>query len=139
RFWMVVGLFAGCFAIGHLRKRSGSNLGVPFWGTAAFAFGLVFPDWLTGYLGMASQYNIIGHNIVIPGALLVLGAQGKTERRLLGWMACGLALHLGWEFVRGTSPFGANLGFWQLLPWVTSNVVIGFSMLLSGLTARSDR
>lgn len=138
RFWMVVGLFAGCFGIGYLRRRAGSRLGYPFWGTAALAFGLVFPDWLTGFLGMTSGYNLIGHSILIPGALLVLGAEGKTERRLLGWMAFGLVLHLGWEFLRGTTPFGPHIGFWQLLPWVTSNVLIGCSMLVSGLTAQRD-
>jgi hypothetical protein len=121
-----------------LWQKRGSNLGYPFWGTAALSFGLLFPDWLTGYLGMSSQFNLIGHSIVIPGALLVLGAQGKTERRLLGWMACGLALHLGWEFLRGTSPFGSGIGFWQLFPWTVSNVFIGFSMLLSGLTPKRD-
>jgi serine protease len=138
RFWMVIALFAGCFAIGHLRQKSGSSLGYPFWGTAALAFGLLFPDWLTGYLGMTSHINLIGHSILIPGALLVMGAEGRTERRLLGWMALGMTLHLGWEFLRGTSPVGPEIGAWQLLPWVAANVVVGFGLLIAGLTASRD-
>jgi hypothetical protein len=138
RFWLVMGLFAGCYGMGTLRRRAGSKAGYPFWSTAALSFGLLFPDWLTGYLGMSSHLNIIGHSILIPGALLVLGAKGTTERRLLGWMACGLTLHLGWEFLRGTSPFGAHFGFWQMLPWTVSNTLIGCSMMLSGLTAKRD-
>ena len=138
RFWLVAGLFAGCYGVGTLRRRAGSKTGYPFWSTAALSFGLLFPDWLTGYLGMSSHFNIIGHSILIPGALLVLGAKGTTERRLLGWMAGGLTLHLGWEFLRGTSPFGVNFGFWQMLPWTVSNTLIGCSMMLSGLTAKRD-
>ncbi len=138
RFWMVVLLFAGCFAIGRMRQKAGSSLGYPFWGTAALAFGLLFPDWLTGHLGMESHFNLIGHSILIPGALLVMGAEGKTERRLLGWMALGLTMHLGWEFLRGTAPFGPEIGTLQLLPWVTANVLVGCGLLLSGFTAARD-
>jgi serine protease len=138
RFWMVVGLFAGCFAIGRLRQKAGSSLGYPFWGTAALAFGLLFPDWLTGYLGTTSHFNLIGHSILIPGALLVMGAEGKTERRLLGWMALGMTLHLGWEFLRGTAPVGPEIGTLALLPWVAANVVVGCGLLLSGLTASRE-
>lgn len=136
RFWIVAVLFLGCFAVGKMRRKSGA--GYPFWGTMALAFGMLFPDWLTGFLGATSQLNLVGHSILIPGALLVMGAEGKTERRLIGWMAFGLALHLGWEFLRGTSPFGPEIGTWQLLPWVASNVFIGLAILLSGLTARRD-
>lgn len=138
RFWMVVGLFAGCYAIGRMRQKAGSSLGYPFWGTAAFAFGLLFPDWLSGYLGASSQLNLIGHSVLIPGALLVMGAQDRTEKRLLGWMALGLTLHLGWEFLRGTAPVGPEVGNWQLLPWVAANVVVGLGILIAGLNASRD-
>ena len=48
RFWLVVGLFAGCFCIGTAaQKVRQSAHATPFWGTAALAFGLLFPDWLT--------------------------------------------------------------------------------------------
>ncbi len=138
RFWIVAGLFTGCGVLGYLRRKAGSNLGYPFWGTTALAFGLLFPDWLTGYFGMTAHANLIGHSILIPGALIALGASSKTERRLLGWMALGLTLHLGWEFLRGTTPVGVEIGTWQLVPWVVANVVIGFSILLSGLTPARD-
>jgi serine protease len=138
RFWLVVALFGGCYAIGRMRAKSGSRAGYPFWSTAALSFGLVFPDWLTGYLGMSSHVNIIAHSILIPGVLLMMGAQGKTERRLLGWMAFGLTLHLGWEFLRGTTPVGLDFGTLKLLPWVASNVLVGMGMLLSGLTAEKE-
>jgi serine protease len=138
RFWLVVGLFGGCYAIGRARQKSGSRAGYPFWSTAALSFGLIFPDWLTGYLGMSSHVNIIAHSILIPGVLLMLGARGKMERQLLGWMACGLTLHLGWEFLRGTTPVGLDYGTLKLLPWVASNAIIGMGMALSGLTAERD-
>lgn len=138
RFWLVMGLFAGCYGIGQLRRKNGRPAVYPFWSTTALSFGLLFPDWLTGCLGMTSHFNIIGHSILIPGVLLVMGAKGNVERRLLGWMAGGLTLHLGWEFLRGTSPFGMDFGFWQMLPWTLSNSLIGMSMLLSGLTAKRE-
>ena len=138
RFWIVVAMFGCCFWIGEIRRKSGSALGAPFWGTAALAFGLLFPDWLTGFLGQTSAFNLIGHSVLIPGALLILGAQGKTERRMIGWMALGLTLHVGWEFLRHTSPFGSEIGFWQLVPWVTANAAAGLGMLVAGLTASRD-
>src|SRR5207237_1560468 len=117
RFWIVMGLFAGCYGIGVLRQKSGSKAGYPILGTMALSLGLLFPDWLTGYLGQTSHLNmVIGHSILLPGALLVMGAEGKTERRMLGWMALGMALHIGWEFLRGTTPAGPEIGTWQLLP-----------------------
>lgn len=138
RFWMVALLFAGCYAIGRIRQKAGSRAGYPFWGTAALAFGLLFPDWLTGFLGLSSHYNVIAHSVLVPGILLMMGAQSRTERRLLGWMACGLTLHLGWEFLRGTTPVGIDPGTLALLPWVAANATIGFGMLLSGLTATEE-
>jgi hypothetical protein len=60
------------------------------------------------------------------------------ERRLLGWMALGLTLHLGWEFLRGTAPFLPSLGTWQLLPWIVANTLVGFGILISGLTASRE-
>lgn len=137
RFWIVVALFGGCMLIGKKRAKAHVANPYPFWGTAALSFGLLFPDWLTGFVGATSAFNVVGHSILIPGALLLMGAQ-KGERRLVGWMAFGLTLHLGWEFLRGTSPFGPELGSLQILPWVVSNVCVGMGMLLSGLTAPKE-
>jgi serine protease len=136
RFWMVVCLFAFNYGIWSLRRKKDPSVAAPFWGTVAFAFGLLFPDWLTGLLGQSSAFNLIGHSILIPAALLVMGADGKKERRLLGLMALGLTLHVGWEFLHNTTPFGPEIGFWQLLPWIGVNLVVGFGMLVSGLTAK---
>jgi serine protease len=138
RFWAVVALFVGCYVVGRMRQKSDPRAGYPFWGTAALAFGLIFPDWVTDHLGMSSHINLIAHSILIPGLLLVFGAKGKIERRLLGWMAFGLTLHLGWEFLRDTTPVGLDFGRLTLLPWVASNVLIGMGMLLSGLNAQKD-
>jgi len=134
RFWIVAALFTGCMLIGKRRTKARVANPYPFWGTAALSFGLLFPDWLSGFVGSTSAYNLIGHSILIPGVLLLMGAQ-KGERRLLGWMALGLTAHLGWEFLRGTSPFGPEIGALQLLPWVVSNVCVGLGILLSGLSA----
>ena len=138
RFWMVIGLFAGCFTLGKLRAKSGSPANYPFWATAALSFGLLFPDWITGYLGMTAPANLIGHSVLIPGVLLLLGAKGTEERRLLGWMALGLTAHLGWEFLRGTAPFGPAVGTFALLPWVAVNALVGLGLWFGGLTPARD-
>lgn len=144
RFWLVAGLFAGCYTIGRLRLRSlrggrplpGAPEIYPFWSTAALAFGLLFPDWLVGFLGGASHWNLIGHSVIIPGALLLYGASDVRERRMAGWMACGMALHVGWEALRGTVPPGVSLDTWAVLPWIAINVLAGGGILLAGLARR---
>ncbi len=47
RIWMVVLLFGFNFGIWRCAGKKDPNAKAPFWGTAAFAFGLLFPDWLT--------------------------------------------------------------------------------------------
>ena len=138
RFWLVMALFAGCYLVGKSRAAKGERDAYPLWTTAALAFGLVFPDWLTGYLGMTSHINLVGHSVLIPAALLLMGVKEKTERRALGWMAFGLTLHLGWEFLRHTIPFGMEAGTLPLLLWVGANVLVGTSIWLSGLNAAND-
>ena len=135
RFWFVMALFAGCWMIGRSREKRGERDAYPIWTTAALAFGLVFPDWLTGYLGMTSHANILGHSVLIPGALILMGAKEKLERRCLGWMAFGLSLHLGWEFLRHTVPSGIEAGTLPLLLWVGGNVLTGLYLWVSGLAA----
>ena len=137
RFWLVVTLFGGCFLIGKARQKSGTRNAYPFWGTTALALGLLLPDWLTHLFGNASPWNLAAHSILIPGALLLLGAE-KTEKRLLGWMAFGMTLHIGWEFLHGTTPLGADVGMWQLVPWVAVNGLVGLGMLFAGLSATRD-
>ena len=136
RFWMVVCLFAFNLGIWNLRRKKDPAVASPFWGTAALAFGLLFPDWLTGLLGQSSAFNLIGHSVLIPAALLVMGADGKQERRLLGLMTLGLTLHVGWEFLHNTMPFGPEIGFWQLVPWVGVNLIVAAGMLISALGAK---
>ena len=137
RFWLVAALYAGCYLIGKSRQKSGKRDAYPFWGTTALAVGLLLPDWLTRVFGNASPWNLAAHSILIPGALLLLGAE-KTEKRLLGWMAFGMTVHVGWEFLHGTTPLGAEIGTWQLLPWVAVNALVGLGMLFAGLSATRD-
>ena len=137
RLWLVVALFAGCCFIGKARQKSGTRNGYPFWGTMALSLGLLLPDWLTHLFGNASPWNLAAHSILIPAALLLLGAE-KTEKRLLGWMAFGMTVNIGWEFLHGTTPFGAEVGMWQLLPWVAVNGLVGLGMLFAGLSATRD-
>ena len=139
RFWLVAGLFAGCYGIGKMRRQSDRFAKYPFWATAALSFGLLFPDWLTGYLGMTAPANLVAHSVVIPvGLLFVLGSKDREERRLLGWMALGLTAHLGWEFLRGTVPVAASVGTLALLPWVAMNTLAGVGVWINGLTAAKD-
>lgn len=137
RLWLVAALFAGCFCIGKVRQKSGTRNAYPFWGTAALALGLLLPGWLTHFLGSASPWNLAAHSILVPGALLLLGAD-KTEKRLLGWLAFGMTLTVGMEFLHGTTPLGAEIGMWQLLPWVAVNGLVGLGMLFAGLSATRD-
>lgn len=136
RFWFVLALFGGCYVVGKSRAKKGERDPYPIWTTAAFSFGLLFPDWLMGYLGMSSHINIIAHSVLVPAALLVLGAKGKDELRCLGWLSFGLTLHLGWEFLRHTVPMGVDLGLLPSLAWVAGNVVVGAGIWLTGLTAK---
>ena len=138
RFWLVAALFAGCYAIGKQRVKRGERAAYPFWTTAALAFGLIFPDWLTGYLGLSSHANIIGHSVLIPVALLIMGAKEKTERRCIGWMAFGLTIHLGWEYLRHTTPLGMDAGTLPTLLWVSMNGLTGLWIWITGLGSSKD-
>jgi serine protease len=135
RFWIVVALFGACYGIGRLRKRNHSTLGAPFWSTAALSLGLLFPDWLTGLVGISAQSNLIAHSVLIPGALWMrLGTENRTDKHLLGWLSLGMLLHLGWEFFRGTTPVGPEVGTLQLVPWVAANMLVGAGILFASLT-----
>jgi serine protease len=137
RLWMVIALYAGCFLIGKTREKSGTRNAYPFWGTTALAIGLLLPQWLTHVFGYGSPWNLVAHSVLIPGALLLLGAD-KTEKRVLGWLAFGMTVTLGMEFLHGTTPLGAEIGTWQLVPWVAVNGLIGLGMLFAGLAANRD-
>ncbi len=132
RFWFVVALFAGCYLIGKIRTKQGESNAYPFWPTAALAFGLVFPDWVTNYLGLSSHFNIVAHSVILPVALLLFGVREKVERRCVGWMAFGLTMHLGWEFLRHTLPAGIDMSLLPSLLWVGTNVLVGLGIWLSG-------
>lgn len=132
RFWFVVALFAGCYLIGKGRAKQGEKDPYPFWPTAALAFGLVFPDWITHYLGLSSHFNIVAHSVILPVALLLFGVREKVERRCVGWMAFGLTMHVGWEFLRHTLPAGIDMSLLPSLLWVGTNVLVGLGIWLSG-------
>ena len=136
RFWFVVALFAGCYLVGKSRAKQGERDAYPVWTTAAFSFGLLFPDWLMGYLGMSSHINLVAHSVLVPAALLLIGAKGKDELRCLGWLSFGLTLHLGWEFLRHTVPSGVDLGLLPSLAWMAGNVVVGLGIWLTGIAAK---
>ena len=137
RFWGVVLLFAGAWWIGKVRKAKNQFAKAPYWGAAAFSFGLLFPDWISNFLGQTSAFNLIGHSILVPGALLMLGASETKERRLIGLMALGTLLHVGWECFRNTAPFGSEIGLMQLLPWVSANLIVGLGIVFSCFAKRS--
>jgi serine protease len=136
RFWFVALLFAGCYLVGRSRKGVVFGPRYPVLGAAAFAFGLLFPDWLSGYVGQTSCWNLVGHSVLIPLGLLLLGTTGRTERRLLGWTALGLTLHIGWEFLRGTLPVSPDLSTLRIFPWIVVNVLAGLGIMISGLARR---
>ena len=136
RFWGVVALFGGAWWIGKVQKAKNRLAKAPYWETAALSFGLLFPDWISNFLGQTSAFNLIGHSILVPGALLILGASEKKERSMIGLMTLGLTLHIGWEFLRNTAPFGAEISFLQLLPWVCVNMIVGLGIMVSSFSPR---
>jgi serine protease len=138
RFWFAMALFGLGGLVMWFNRKTGGPRNYPFWPIAAFAFGLLAPDWLSNTFGLGSHWNLLTHSVLIPAALLVLGADGPKERRFLGYMALGFTLHLGWEFLRDTIPVGLDYGRLALLPWCASNVLIGFGMLVSGLSAKQE-
>ncbi len=137
RLWLVVALYAGCYFLGKARQKSGTRNAYPFWGTTALVIGLLLPGWLTHVVGTASHWNLLAHSILVPAVLLLLGAD-KTEKRILGWLAFGMTVTIGMEFLHGTTPFGAEIGTWQLLPWIAVNGLVGLGMLFAGLSANRD-
>ncbi len=138
RFWMVAGLFLFAGLLGRATKKSSyAPGGSPFWCAASVAFGLLFPDWVAGYAGAGSLWNLVGHSVLVPAALLTMGANGN-ERRLLGWMSAGLMAHFGWVIMRGTAPFSSTIGIAELLPWAASNFIVGFGLIVSALAAPRD-
>ena len=139
RFWMAACLFIGAGLLGRAGKRSGLHTASsPFWGAASAGFGLLLPDWVATYAGTGSLWNMAGHSVLVPAALLVMGAQG-SERKLLGWMSGGLMAHLVWSVFRGTAPFGPEIGLAAILPWTCSNLVVGFGLVVSALAAPKDK
>ncbi len=67
-----------------------------------------------------------------------MGADGKRSENCSRLMALGTTLHIGWEFLHNTSPFGSDIGFWRIFtPWITVNVAVGMlGSFISGLTAK---
>lgn len=138
RFWMAVALFGLGWLVTWFNRKTGGCRNYPFWPLASFAIGLLAPDWITSIWGLGSHWNLLTHSVLIPVLLLGLGADGPTERRLLGYMALGFTLHLGWEFLRDTIPVGLDYSRLVLLPWCASNVLLGLVLLSSGLSAKPD-
>lgn len=132
RFWFVIALFAGCYVYGKARAKRDIRDPYPVWPTVAFAFGLVFPDWFTNYLGLASHWNILAHSVILPVTCLLMGVREKAERRCVGWLALGITFHIGWELLRHTIPAGIDMGLLPSLLWVGTNVLIGFGIWVSG-------
>jgi serine protease len=139
RFWIAASLFLFAGLLARAGKAGGAYAGIsPFWGAAAGSIGLLLPDWVANYAGSSSLWNMAGHSVLVPAALLVMGAR-SSERRLLGWMSAGLMAHLTWSVVRGTVPFGPEIGASALIPWTFSNLLVGFGLVVSALAAPRDK
>lgn len=130
RLWLVGALWLGCLTIAGVRRRYGTP--GPWAGTLALTIGLFFPDLVTAFAGFGSAWNLLGHSVLIPAFLLIAEAESPAERRFYGLLAAGLALHLGWDLWHGTAPLLGPVN-WAALPWLWTNVVVGFGTFVAGL------
>lgn len=113
--------------MGSLRRRGGAVTRFPF-ASLGFVAGILGPDLAFGWLGFSSPFNILLHSALVP-LYLLWEVEGKAAYRLVGAMALGLALHLGWDAYQGQAPFpGIVPG--HALPWLWVNGVVGTGIAL---------
>jgi serine protease len=130
RLWVLGGLWLAAIVLGGPRAARGRL--TPFTRALALTIGLYFPDVIAAFAGWESQWNLLGHSVLLPAFLLLFEADNPTEGRFYGLFAAGLACHLGWDLWQGTAPLLGGLE-WAALPWLWANVVMGMWAFLSGL------
>jgi serine protease len=133
-YWGKLGLI-GVLALWGLAVggRRRSRLRSAVWSaTLAAALGLFFPDVISAFAGFSSPWNLLGHSILLPAFLLAAEAESRTEARFYGFFAAGIALHVIMDLWQGTAPFIGPIT-WAALPWLWTNVVVGFGTFVSAL------
>ncbi len=136
RFWLISGLLLLAFTWTSLTRHGGSRVSPQFWFVAAFALGLVLPDWFIGYFGLSSHWLLLAHSTIIPAVILAAGARRSDDQRLTGYLAMGLTLHIAWETIRGTVPHALGPESILTAPWLAINCVIGLVIFANGMLAR---
>lgn len=130
RLFFIGLVWVGAVLLGGARKRTGG--GMPWAGALALSLGLFFPDVIASFAGYESSWNLIGHSVLVPAFLLVFEAESPRERGFYGLVAVGLVVHLVEDLLHGTAPLLGSVT-WAALPWLWTNVVIGFGTFLAGL------
>ncbi len=129
-YWERLALLGGIWFAGiglGLFRRRGSGPS-PINAAIALSVGMYLPDVITYLAGFDSIWNLLGHSVLIPAYLVVWEAESLKERRFLAVLALALTVHLGWDLARGTAP-----AMEAAMPWLWTNVVVGFGAFLTGL------
>jgi serine protease len=119
--------FALGIGVGVIRKQLGALTRVPYV-PLGFAFGLLGPDLIFGWLGFGSPFNIVLHSALIPLYLLWEAESGPVYR-FVAAMALGMTAHLAWDALWGHAPFGGILPM-HALPWLWVNVMVAVGVAL---------
>lgn len=104
-------------ALGVFRDRAKGLLRFPIM-PLGFIIGALGPDWLFGWLGFSSPFNLLFHSALIP-MFLMWEAKGSSAS-FVSAVAMGVGLHLGWDAYNGHVPF-AGIVPSHAMPWLWAN------------------
>ena len=106
-------------ALGVFRDRAKGLLRFPIM-PLGFVIGALGPDWLFGWLGFASPFNLLFHSALIP--LFLLWEAKGSSASFVSAVAMGVGLHLGWDAYNGHVPFSGVVPA-HAMPWLWANTV----------------
>ncbi len=133
RFWLIAGSLFIAFMWSTLIRGAGFRFTPQFWFVAAFGMGMVLPDWIIGYFGLSSHWLLLAHSTLVPALILASGARNSDDKKLAGYLAAGLTLHILWEILRGTVPHGIGPENLVTIPWLAVNCAVGFALYVNGV------
>ncbi len=135
RFWLIAVSLLLVMGLSVLSRAGTPTLTPLFWSVSAVGLGLLLPDWIVGYFGLSSHWQLVAHSTIIPAILLAARARNFDDQRLTGYLALGLTVHIVWETVRGTIPTGVGPDAIIMAPWLAVNCIAGVLMFAHGLAS----
>lgn len=132
RLWLVGAIWFWYALASRARRLRGARASMA--APLAVTIGLYLPDVVLAFAGAGSPWNLLGHGVVVPALLYWWEAESAAEKRFLGLVSAGAALHLAWDLLQGTAPpMGVGGG---AVIWLWANTLIGMGVLFSSLRAR---